>query len=233
MSDKVWSAVKKELKKQIVQLGPYFSYQVLDTPRHFLFSMSRYKFAARMLPQHKKVKVLEFGCQEGLGTLMLGESGHQILGVDFDKEAIMHAQNSIKKSNMSFCAANFLGRRFGKFQAVISLDVIEHIKKSREDIFLKTICANLESSGFALIGTPNVTAKQYASKYSKKGHINLYSAETLEALLSKYFRNVYIFGMNDEVIHTGFYPMCHYLMVLACGPKRIGRVKPGIRLKKL
>jgi hypothetical protein len=66
MSNIVWAAVKKELKKQTVQLGPYFSYQILDTPRHFLFSMSRYKFAARMLPQNKKVRVLELGCQEGV-----------------------------------------------------------------------------------------------------------------------------------------------------------------------
>jgi 2-polyprenyl-3-methyl-5-hydroxy-6-metoxy-1,4-benzoquinol methylase len=185
--------------------------------------MSRYKFAARLLPQNRKVRVLELGCQEGIGTLMLGEAGHKILGVDFDKEAIMQAQNSIKKDNVSFCASNFLGRRFGKFHAVISLDVIEHIKKSREGVFLRTICANLEPSGFALIGTPNITAKKYASKYSVKGHINLYNAERLETILRKYFHNVYIFGMNDEVVHTGFYPMCHYLMALACAPKRVGR----------
>jgi hypothetical protein len=25
--------------------------------------------------------------------------------------------------------------------------------------------------------------------------------------------------MNDEVVHTGFYPMCHYLFALACGKR--------------
>jgi hypothetical protein len=25
-----------------------------------------------------------------------------------------------------------------------------------------------------------------------------------------------VFSMNDEVIHTGYYPMAHYLMALAC-----------------
>ena len=223
MSKKVWAAVKKGLKKQTVQLGPYFSYQILDTPRHFLFSMSRYKFAARMLPQNKRVKVLELGCQEGIGTLILAEAGHQVLGVDFDKDAILHAQNIVKKDNISFRQADFMGKRFGKFDAVVSLDAIEHINTELEDKYMKTICANLCSSGFALIGTPNVTAKSYASKYSRVGHINLYSAERLDALFRKYFDNVYIFGMNDEVIHTGFYPMCHYLMALVCGPKRTAR----------
>ncbi len=220
MSDKVWTAIKKDLKKQTLRLGPYYS-QILDTPRHFLFAMSRYKFAARMLPQDKKVRVLELGCQEGVGALLLGEAGHQVLGVDFDKDAILYAQNNIIKNNISFRSADFMGKRFGKFQAVVTLDVIEHINRKCEDKFLKTICVNLLPSGFVLIGTPNVTAKQYASKYSKAGHVNLYSAERSETFLRKYFDNVYIFGMNDEVIHTGFHPMCHYLMALACGPKKV------------
>lgn len=220
MSDKVWTAIKKDLKKQTLRLGPYYS-QILDTPRHFLFAMSRYKFVARMLPQNKKIRVLELGCQEGVGALLLGEAGHQVLGVDFDKDAILYAQNNIIKNNLSFRSADFIGKRFGKFQVVVSLDVIEHINRKREDKFLKTICANLLPSGFALIGTPNITARQYASKYSSVGHVNLYSVERLDTLLRKYFDNVFIFGMNDEVIHTGFYPMCHYLMALACGPKKV------------
>jgi len=219
MSDKTWDYIKKGIKTKKFQLGPYFSYQVLNTPRHLLFTMSRYKFAARMLPQDKNIKILELGCQEGLGTLLLAEAGHKVLGVDFDKDAIRHAQNSIKKDNISFRWADFIGKRFGKFRAVVSLDVIEHIKTDHEDKFLKTVCANLYPSGFALIGTPNVIAKQYASKYSRASHINLYSIERLDALLRKYFDNVYIFGMNDEVVHTGFYPMCHYIMALACGLK--------------
>lgn len=232
MSKRIWDAIKNDLKKQTLQLGPYFS-QILDAPRHFLFTMSRYKFAARILPQHKKIKVLELGCQEGIGTLVLGELGHQVLGVDFDKDAIEHARNSIKKDNISFKHADFLGKRFGKFRAIISLDVIEHIKSDFEDKFMKTICSNLSRTGFVLIGTPNITAKQYASKHSKSGHINLYSAERLDKLLHKHFDNVYMFGMNDEVVHTGFYPMCHYLIALACGPKKSKQIREGNRVVRV
>src|SRR5262249_34885242 len=31
------------------------------------------------------------------------------------------------------------------------------------------------------------------------------------------FDNVFMFGMNDEVVHTGYAPMCHYLWSLAVG----------------
>ena len=29
-----------------------------------------------------------------------------------------------------------------------------------------------------------------------------------------------MFGMNDEIIHTGYLPMAHYLMALCAGPKQ-------------
>jgi hypothetical protein len=116
-----------------------------------------------------------------------------------------------------------MGKSLGKIRAVISLDVIEHINSDKEDKFIKTLFANLCPSGFVLIGTPNATAKPYASKYSRAGHVNLFTAERLGRLLRGYFDNVFIFGMNDEVLHTGFYPLCHYLVALACGAKRAGR----------
>jgi hypothetical protein len=35
-----------------------------------------------------------------------------------------------------------------------------------------------------------------------------------------YFRNVFMFGMNDEVVHTGYGPMCHYLWMVGVGPSK-------------
>lgn len=30
--------------------------------------------------------------------------------------------------------------------------------------------------------------------------------------MQRYFHNVFMFSMNDEVVHTGFHPMAHYLL---------------------
>ena len=30
------------------------------------------------------------------------------------------------------------------------------------------------------------------------------------------FHNVFIFGVNDEVVHTGFIKMAHYLIGMGC-----------------
>jgi len=39
--------------------------------------------------------------------------------------------------------------------------------------------------------------------------------------LGAYFANVFIFSMNDEVVHTGFGKMSHYNIALCCGPRRL------------
>ncbi len=66
----------------------------------------------------------------------------------------------------------------------------------------------------------NISFEYYhASENSKIGHVNLKQGEQLCALCQRYFHNVFMFGMNDEVVHTGFLPMAHYLMALCVGPR--------------
>ena len=90
----------------------------------------------------------------------------------------------------------------------------------KEGLKNRTIKDNLSADGLCIIGTPNDTATQYASKASQIGHVNMFDADRLTALLRRHFTHVFIFGMNDEVVHTGFYPMCHYLVAVACVPRR-------------
>ncbi len=219
-SDREHALWKKHLAKMCeggLQLGPYYSAHFLKDPLHMAFTLSRYKFAARMIGfQERKKSVLELGCHEGIGTLLLAQEASSAVGVDFDREAIDWASAHLQKPDLRFIADDFLGKSYGAFDAVVSLDVIEHIDSKREDAFLETVRRNLAEDGFAVVGTPNVAASQYSSEQSRIGHINLYDHVRLRALFLKGFHNVFLFGMNDEVVHTGFPPMCHYLMILAC-----------------
>ena len=61
---------------------------------------------------------------------------------------------------------------------------------------------------------------KHASPQSKAGHINCKTEEQLRGFMQRHFDNVFIFAMNDEVVHTGFGPMAHYRLALACGAKR-------------
>ena len=98
-----------------------------------------------------------------------------------------------------------------------SVDVLEHIQSSDEGAFLGNIAASLDTGGVCIVGTPSLESQIYASEGSKAGHVNCKTAESLKSVMSTYFQNVFIFGMNDEVLHTGYARMSHYLFALACG----------------
>ena len=104
-----------------------------------------------------------------------------------------------------------------KYEAAYALDVIEHIED--EWNFISNIAKSLLPDGICIVGTPNVTASEYASEYSREAHINLQSHKSLNDLMRSYFVNVFAFSMNDEVVHTGFYDMAHYLIFMGVGVK--------------
>ncbi|TAK78052.1 MAG: methyltransferase type 12, partial [Gammaproteobacteria bacterium] len=62
-------------------------------------------------------------------------------------------------------------------------------------------------------------SQAYASSQSRIGHINCKSGSSFKQFFEQHFRYVFVFSMNDEVVHTGFYPMAHYLFALCCEAK--------------
>lgn len=193
--------------------GDHWSFAFRDDPKRLAFVLSRYGFAARLACRDRSV--LELGCSEGIGTHLLAKRAIQYTGVDLDLEAIESARIKFSDPKFSFIHDDFLGRNYGKFGAVISLDVVEHILPEFESIYFDTVANNTEEDGFCIIGTPNITAAAYASVTSNLGHVNLYSQERLVKVLGNYFDFVLPFGINDEMVHTGYAAMSHYLICLA------------------
>jgi hypothetical protein len=102
---------------------------------------------------------------------------------------------------------------------LFSLDVIEHIARENEHAYVAHLCESLTENGLLMIGTPSLESQAYASPPSKAGHINCKTGNELKALLGNYFEHVFMFSMNDEVVHTGFSQMAHYLFALCTGPR--------------
>ncbi|MBN1788062.1 MAG: class I SAM-dependent methyltransferase [Sedimentisphaerales bacterium] len=202
-----------------IQLGPWTSYSLLNDPKHMCFVLARYKFCAKML-QGKK-NILEIGCGDGFGIPIIAQDAEYVLGIDVDDRLIDGNSGRLEKiKNIEFkkidiCQA--VPER--KFDAVFSIDVIEHLDAPLEKPFMDNTCQCLKDDGICIIGSPNKTSEKYATERSRIQHINLKTAETLRELLNKYFVNSFIFSMNDEVIHTGYYPMAHYLFGIGVGKK--------------
>lgn len=210
-----FNTTEKMESDNLFELGPYFSIYAKTDPKHLVFTLSRYKFIMKMMKSD--ATVLELGCSDGLGTTLFKDKAKSITALDFDHRAIDWANKNLADEKLKFIQGDILSTSQGSYDLVCSLDVIEHIYPENEHLFIEAIIRNLDPVGTVIIGTPNETAEKYASKNEQ--HVNLYSGEKLQQTFEKYFHNVFLFGMNDEVLHTGYTPMCHYLFVIACNPK--------------
>lgn len=200
-----------------VALGPWTSYSLLHDPKHMGFVLARYKFCAKML--EGKGLVLEVGCGDAFGSPVVAQMVKRLVAVEPDARHIKSNKKRMAKvKNIEFRQMDICRQvPPEKFDAVFSIDVIEHLDKPLNKSFMENQRALLKEDGVCIIGTPNITANKYASPRSRVQHINLKSQETLRLQMAKVFRNVFMFGMNDEVLHTGFAPMCHYIFGMGVG----------------
>jgi len=216
------------MNENIFSFGPYYSGGLRTDIKKSMITLARYKFCGKMLEYVRGLKVLELGCNEGLGAhfFMQMDNCTEYLGCDINREAIEWGLKNVKPQarreeiKVDFLEADFLEPLAieKKYNAIISLDVIEHIAHSDEQKYVKTIVQNLENNGIAIIGTPNIRMKEYQSEATRREHINMFDQERLYNLCHTVFQNVFMFSMNDEVIHTGFQPMSCYFFALCCAP---------------
>ncbi|PTY04192.1 SAM-dependent methyltransferase [Verrucomicrobia bacterium LW23] len=190
-----------------------------DDPRRLVFLLSRYKFVSKMLSGADRV--LEVGCADAFGTRIVKQEVKHITVTDFDPVFIEDAKTRHDpRWPVDYKVHDMLeGPVEGGFDAAYCCDVIEHIMPSDEKVFVDNLAKSLKPTGTLIVGSPSLESQTYASPPSKAGHVNCKTAKDLKALMQLYFHQVFIFSMNDEVVHTGFYPMAHYLFALCCHRK--------------
>ena len=214
-----WLAVRQQMASYGVTLGKATAQDYMHDPKHIAFVASRYKFAAKMTAGCSEV--LEVGCGDGFGAPFLAQTSERLYCADIDRDQLAdNSQRLAMLDKIEFCYHDFREQPFPKpVDAVVLVDVIEHIFPDEEAAFVENVIKSLRPHGIAIFGTPNITADRYASPNSKIGHVNLKDHVTLRSLLAPYFHNIFMFSMNDEVLHTGFYPMAHYLWAVCATRK--------------
>jgi 2-polyprenyl-3-methyl-5-hydroxy-6-metoxy-1,4-benzoquinol methylase len=205
-----------EAKGGLATLGLMTNQAWQDDPRHLLFTLSRYKFVAKMLSGRQRV--LEVGCADAFGTRLVVQEVGQLTATDFDNVFVQDVRSRMDPRWGFECKQHDLltGPFPGTFDAAYALDVIEHIPPVQENVFVQNIVQSLTQQGVLILGSPSLESQAHASPPSKAGHVNCKNASGLRELFNRFFHNVFIFSMNDEVVHTGYAPMAHYLIGVGC-----------------
>lgn len=208
-----------ELREKVglARLGLMTNQVWYDDPRRLVFLLSRYKFVSRMLSGRRDVG--EVGCGDAFGARIVLQEVGKLTVYDFDPVFIEDIEQRQDErwafdAQVHDIASGPLPR---VHDGLYSLDVIEHIPSKDEHAFLDNMRMSLTDNGVLVVGSPSLESQAYASPLSKAGHVNCKAGPDLRVTLEEHFATVLMFSMNDEVVHTGFFPMAHYLFAVCTG----------------
>jgi SAM-dependent methyltransferase len=208
-----------QAQKGLETLGLMTSQAWFDDPKRLTFTLSRYKFVAKMFSGCRNV--LEVGCADAFATRIVVQEVEKLTAVDFDPLFVADTNSRMSDRWKFECLTHDMlkGPVKGEFDGVYALDVLEHILPADEGLFLANMAESLAEHGTLIIGMPSLESQDYASPLSKEGHVNCKTMTEFKETMQEYFHNVFMFSMNDEVLHTGYHKMAHYLFALCCGKR--------------
>jgi 2-polyprenyl-3-methyl-5-hydroxy-6-metoxy-1,4-benzoquinol methylase len=209
--ENVFGAYQQDAKTSPVTLGALARSRYLEDAKLLPIYLSRYKFVSKMISTNDEV--LEVGCADGFAGRIVAQVASYLDYSDVNHDLIDDCAQ--RNPNSQCFIHNFCESPTDKkYDVIYSLDVIEHIPAELTKSFIHNIGKSLKSGGAMIVGTPSLESQKWASEGSLKEHINCRTQEGWKEALSEAYDRVFPFSMNDEVVHTGFGPMSHYLIFI-------------------
>jgi SAM-dependent methyltransferase len=204
-------------KNPPISLGSEYAEFITNNQLRLLIRLARYKFVARMLKRGDRV--LEIGSGSGLGAIFLGQHCASVVGLEVNQPELEHARALNRRDNVTFIDQDFFQfKDDAGFDAVVSLDVIEHVPPDQAQGFVAKTASLLRQSGAAIIGTPSLFSYPHQGEMSRASHERCYDLPELDALMAPCFGRTFPFSMNDEIVHTGHHKMAWYYFVIGVVP---------------
>src|SRR5690348_5312511 len=149
--------------------GAGFAY---DEARH----LAAYLYARELARDRD---VLDAGCGEGFGTVLLAETARRVTGIDYSADAVAAASAAYRRPNLDFRRLDVaaLPGLDLRFDVVTNFQVVEHLPEPAT--FLAAVRAALRPDGVLVLTTPNRLTSVSENPY----HLREYTADELLALL--------------------------------------------------
>jgi len=200
-------------KKQILQEEEYIF------PYHYLFKRKLHRgihyfsyidMIISLLNRYKiKRNILDLGCGDGRAALELSKNFKDVKGIDYSEKAIAFAKAF--SSKVDYKVLNILKENIqDKFDAVVCIEVIEHIDPSSLKRFIRKIVPFLKKNGILIITTPTPNMRMIEKHYQHftKEKIDSYLPYEFEFLEDVYQTNKYwdkLFILLRGLLHTRFH----------------------------
>jgi len=144
----------------------------------FNLHIERYEFAARKLRDAQSI--LDIACGVGYGSRLLKDSlpAALVTGVDSSADAIEYANDRYALPGLTFRVADGMTFDDGPFDAVVSLETIEHLTDPQP--FIQRVTTRLLRPGGIFIGSVPVTPSMDANPH----HLHDFTARSFRKLLA-------------------------------------------------
>ncbi len=144
--------------------------------------------------------ILEIGCGDGYGAAYLAQVALKVVGIDYEEEVVLKAQNKYKAPNLSFLSMDATELQFqdNSFDIACSFQVIEHIPEDQLLKYLQEIKRVLMKDGESYLSTLNLdhVMKPHATYKKHPAHCKEFRLNELSDLLSSVFAKTKIFGLH-------------------------------------
>ncbi len=164
-------------------------------------------------------RIFELGFGNGSVADLLSKKGYEIEGVDPSKQGVIQAKRNFPALKLEFGhSGENLVARFGTFQALYSLEVIEHVFDPYE--YIATVNSLLDIHGICVVSTPyhsylknlliSIMGKwdSHFTVLWRGGHIKFWSPKSISKLMSENGFEVI------EIVRVGRLPVIAKSMVV-------------------
>jgi Predicted glycosyltransferases len=168
----------------------------LDWPEISYEHWHRYLWARRFV---KNKRVLDVGCGEGYGSIVLAQQAAKVVAIDADREVIdrLAVKNSI--ANLEFrhgLAQQLPVDETERFDLVVSFEMLEHLNAEDQHHFLAEVQRVLAQDGVFIVSTPDKQQYSDVTNYQNEFHLHELYTHEFKELLESAFSHVYLLGQR-------------------------------------
>ncbi|MHB1004347.1 MAG: class I SAM-dependent methyltransferase [Chloroflexota bacterium] len=144
------------------------------------------KYILRHLPVNRDALVLDLGCGYGRYVRACSEAGYsRVIGIDISAQQVRYARETLGLANVVQADAfGYLTDHQGEYDAVLLLDVLEHLELEPSLALLRMVRTAMREGGVLVVQTPNALAPLSPHRYQDVTHHRAYSTRSMSQSLA-------------------------------------------------